>query len=210
MNRKQALIEAIDILSESSENKDIVKKLEEILSELPLSSWTKNSVIDRIETYAAEHNDTLPAVSELTKSNKLPSNTEIKYLFGYSSVIKFFNEYFPHLKIKPQRFSPYYSNDGNYFIETFKENYEIIKEKFSLKTVSARTYRIYRKEKTPTVETIMKKCGCTTYNELLALCGYKKEIPPLYSSVSLSINTEETEASEYIKSILPDYQHQVI
>ena len=207
MNRKQALIEAINILSESLENKDIVKKLEEILSELPLSSWTKKSVIDRIETYATEHDDTLPAASELKKSNKLPSNTEIKYLFGQSSMIDFFKTHFPHLKIKPQRFSPYYDNDEDYFINTFKENYEAIREKFSIDTVSVRMYRIYRNDKTLTVETIMKRCKCTTYNELLILCGYKKAIPPLYSSVSVSINTEETEASEYIRSILSDYQH---
>ena len=55
MNRKQALTEAINILSTNPDNKEIADKLKEILSELPLSEWTKNSIMDAIETYIQEH-----------------------------------------------------------------------------------------------------------------------------------------------------------
>ena len=50
MTRKQALSQAISILSQNDEYNEITEKLIEIESEMPLCRWTKKSIIDRIET----------------------------------------------------------------------------------------------------------------------------------------------------------------
>ena len=206
MHRKQALLKAIKILEETPGNEDVVEKLQDILSELPLSAWTQKSVIDSIESYAYEHDNTLPSTSELITANKLPSNTQIKYLFKTSSMVSFFNEYFPHLKSKPKQLSKYDGMSKECLINIFKENYERIKNEFDLKTVSNRMYRAYKAENAPCIETVMKKCGCKTYDELLILCGYKRSKKPISVSINATIYTDETEASKYLKKVIDEHQ----
>lgn len=191
MTRKQAILQAIEILSQNKENKGIVLKLKEIESELPVPVWTKESIIDAIETYASEHNNTLPQVTDLTNENNLPSNTVIYHKFGISSMDVFLKEYFPHLNPQNKSSSPYRFEDDGYFLNIFKENYERIKNETQEKYVNSKQYNKYRKENTPQIYTIIKKCGCKSYEDLLILCGYKKEKKPLEAVVDISYQDEE-------------------
>lgn len=195
MNRKQAILHAIEILSQDNKNEQIVEKLQEIYSEMPLSYWTKESIIDSIETYACEHNDTLPYAHELTSKNNLPSNTVIKQKFGISSMNIFFKRYFPHLKQKSYHNKDYYSN-------IFKKNYSEIQRKLEIKSVNTKQYNEHKNKGTPNYETIVKKCGLTSYSELLTECGLKKPYGQL--SVTIDIYSDEDENNEDLKMLLND------
>ncbi len=119
MTRKQAISQAIDILSGDTNNKDIVYVLKQILEELPLSGWTNESIIDSIESYAYEHNNTLPTISELTRENKLPSNTVINSKFGIKSMNVFYKKYFSFLQPQNKSSSPYRFEKDNYFLNSY-------------------------------------------------------------------------------------------
>lgn len=195
MNRKQAILHAIEILSQDNKNEQIVEKLQEIYSEMPLSYWTKESIIDSIETYAYEHNDTLPYAHELTSKNNLPSNTVIKQKFGISSMNIFFKRYFPHLKHKSY-------HDKDYYLNIFKKNYFEIQRKLEIKSVNTKQYNEHKNKGAPNYETIVKKCGLTSYSELLTECGLKKPYGQL--SVTIDIYSDEDENNEDLKMLLND------
>lgn len=201
MTRKQAVSEAIQILSNDNANREIVDKLEEMLLEMPLSSWTKKSILDSIETFAIEHNNTLPTVEQLTKENGLPSNTVIYAKFHISSIKIFYQKYFSGFKQKDSNSSQYRNEEPNYFIDTFKSNYSAIGKLLNLKYVDYNTYNNYKKENTPHLSTIIKNCKCKTYYELLVLCGYKKERIPISSSIEISYNDSES-SNESLSQII--------
>lgn len=200
MNRKQALTEAINILSTNPDNKEITDKLQEILSELPLSEWTKNSIMDAIETYIQEHNNTVPSSLEFTKSNKLPSNTVIRHLFNVSSLSEFLRKYFPKHKRRVGNSSPYKDENEDYFIKLFKRNYMELKCKLNVKIVSGRLYKENKKVGEPCLETIIRNCNCNSYEELLILCNYKKPSKPITATVNGRFNDDED--LEFIKEII--------
>ncbi|MCM1086906.1 MAG: hypothetical protein NC419_02040, partial [Muribaculaceae bacterium] len=128
MTRKQAISQAIQILSQDSNNNVIIEKLQDILDEIPLSSWTEKSIIDAIENYAIEHNNILPHTKELTTENSLPSNTVIYNKFGISSINVFYQKYLSKYIIEYNSSSPYSNQDYSYFLETFIKNYLRIKK----------------------------------------------------------------------------------
>lgn len=191
MTRKQAISQAITILSYDANNKEIVSKLQEILLEMPLSSWTKASIIDSIESYAIEHDNTLPPVTELKSKNKLPSNTVINAKFKISSMDVFYKTYFKHLKPQNKSSSLYRNEEEDFFQKVFKENYLMILEKLGVKYVDIKTYDKYKNRKTPHSSTIIKNCDCHSYDDLLIMCGFKKAKIPISSSLKISYNDEE-------------------
>lgn len=192
MTRKQAVLEAITILSQNKKNEKISEKLQDILEELPSACWTKKSIIDAIENYAIEHNNNLPYKKELISANCLPSNTVIASLFGISSIKKFYSTYLSKYNIKSQQNeSPYQDYSVQDFINIFLENYLIIKNKLHIKTVGSRIYDLHRNDGTPCSNTIMRNCKCNTYIELLQLCGLKKIIEPLETEVTVTYNDND-------------------
>ncbi len=191
MTRKQAVLEAINILSPNKENEKITEKLQEILEELPSASWTKNSIVDAIENYAIEHDNRLPYERELTSKNNMPSSTVIYNKFGIRSIRKFYEKYFPHFITKPLYGSPYGELTQSDLKKIFVQNYNRIKEELKVKNVSNKLYNFYKTEASPCVETIMRNCNCNTYNELLILCAIKKGKEELDSHVTITYNDED-------------------
>lgn len=202
MTRKQAISRAIDILSQDKQNHDIVLKLQEIYSELPLSHWTRQSIIDAIETYALEHNNILPNVSEFTSKNKLPSGTVINAKFNISSIDFFLKKYFSNLNKKNKINSPYKDKEKEFFINIFKDNYTIIKNKLNVKSVSARAYNKHRKKHTPLYETIIRQCGFDSYEDLLIECGYKNPHTPFSFSLNISYNDINNNTNDILNDII--------
>ena len=193
MTRKQAISQAISILSKDAKNSNIVSKLKELESELPLSRWTKESILDSIATYAEEHNGILPLASDLTTENNLPSNTVIEAKFHISSMEEFFNKYFPDFKSLGKQYksnSPYKNENIDYFITVFKNNYDRIIKNNS-KKVSTKNYDKYRNKNTPTLITILRNCNCKNYSELLILCGYKNKTEPIKANINVTFIDED-------------------
>ena len=209
MTRKQAVLEAIRILSNNDNNREVVNKLEEMLLEVPLSSWTKKSILDSIETFAIEHNNTLPTVEQLTKENGLPSNTVINAKFHISSIKIFYKKYFCGFNQKDNNSSQYRNEEPNYFINTFKSNYSAIRKLLNLRHVDYNTYNKYKEKNTPHLSTIIKNCNCKNYYELLVLCGYKKEILPISSSIEISYNDADDSNESLSKIILNGVNYEI-
>lgn len=210
MNRKQAILKAIEILSTNPNNNEVTNKLKEIASEMPLSSWTRNSILDSIDTYATEHNNTLPASIELTSSNKLPSNTVIEKIFGTSSMVSFLAENFPQYRMKQAK-SPYDNKPDDFFITTFKQNYERIKNKYNFKYVKSRQYERYRNPNSPCIDTIKRNCNCNSYDDLLILCGYKKKVMPIVGISHIKVTDDyDKEFYDYLKKLNSQHQSKKI
>lgn len=209
MTRKQAISRAIDILSKNKENSDVVLKLQELYSEMPLSYWTKDSIIDSIETYALEHNNTLPQAGDLISENNLPSSTVINAKFNISSMDVFLTKYFPHIKKKNKSNSPYKNKDEDYFIKTFKDNYTRIQKTLGVKIVSAKTYNKNRQKDTPYYGTIVKQCGCSSYEDLLIKFGYKKAHSPISTTLNVSYNDKDNYDDSVLKDIVNGVKNRV-
>lgn len=196
MTRKQAVSQAISILSDNKENVHIIEKLQEILEELPCASWTQESILDAIENYAIEHNNTLPYAHDLTSEYRLPSNTVIYSKFGMKSIQKFYKKYFQQYKIKNANESPYKNYSKDDFLEIFKNSYMRIKQIFYVKTVTGKMYKQNRNDNEPSLEIIMKNCKCKTYDELLFLAGFKNVYKNLEVNMSISYNDDDKRNDE--------------
>lgn len=209
MTRKQALSQAISILSQNDEYNEITEKLIEIESEMPLCRWTKKSIIDRIETYAEENNNILPLVSDLTKDNNMPSKTSISYHFNTNSIDLFFKEYFPKYNTKDKRnmsSSPYKNMSVKMLIDIFSSNYDRILKTKNVFYVDTKMYDKYREKNTPSLITIIKACGCKTYKDLLILCGYKNDMKLKCCLNYIDVDEEHNndELKNVIKKIVND------
>ena len=66
ITRKQAVLRAIEVLSESKENYEICKVLGGLAAELPLSHWTEDSILDATNQFLNEHGR-LPAAVDFIK-----------------------------------------------------------------------------------------------------------------------------------------------
>ena len=198
MTRRQAILQAIRILSNYPENDEIILKLQEILDELPLVTWTSKSIIDSIEDYAIRHNNILPNSKELTTYNKLPSNTVIYKIFGLTSINEFYQIYFSKYIHNKIPLSPYANRNKNYFLNTFKENYNEIKIKNNVKYVGQKMYDNNRKKGTPLVNTILRKFNNISYDDLLIICGYKKRKKEIEAEIDISYNDSIERNAELI------------
>ncbi|MCI9398174.1 MAG: hypothetical protein HFI55_14980 [Lachnospiraceae bacterium] len=199
MTRKQAVLQAISKLSNNPENSDIVKKLNELLIDLPCTTWTRESILDAIENYTIEHNNILPNATELIAQNKLPSNTVITNLFGETSMRSFIDKYFGTYMVQYKLQSPYQKYTKEDFINIFIKNYNRIKNKFHVKTVKVKMYNECKEEGSPHSCTIIKHCECKSYNELLVLCGFKEPDKKLEVSVHISYNDTDNSNEELEK-----------
>lgn len=203
MTRKQAVLEAITILSQNEENVNIVLKLQDILEELPLSSWTKKSIIDTIENYAIEHDNRLPYERELTTENHMPSNTVIYNKFGIKSLREFYAKHFPDFTAKALYGTPYCDLTQEDFRNIFTKNYNRIKNELQVKNVTNKLYNIYKEEKSPCAETIMRNCNCATYNDILILCNIKNKNEPLETHLTITYNDDDRWDEDIDKLLQP-------
>ncbi len=169
MTRKQAVLDAIEILSRNQENKQTVSILKEIYDELPLIRWTENNVLDAFAQFILE-NGRLPTAGDMCVT--LPSKPTLNRIFNVSGLVEFEKKYFPEYFKKTNRTSPYWWFTEEDFRNCFLENYNTIRGGLYVKY---KDYDLYRKPGSPTLDLIIKKLGCQTYNELLQKVGLKKK-----------------------------------
>lgn len=169
MTRKQAVLDAIWILSKNKENAQTVELLKEIYDELPLTRWTEKSILDAFAEFLLE-NDRLPTKKDLC--NDLPSVNAIERIFKVSGLIEFEKKYFPHKFEDECRVSPYWWYSVTDFKNCFVNNYNIINGGLYVKYDD---YDLYREPGTPALRLIIEKMECNSYNELLEKVGIKKK-----------------------------------
>lgn len=167
MTRKEALLHAIDIISNIStthNNMLIIEKLQEIIADLPLNMWTESAIHDAIQQWAID-NGRYPMVSDF-KSRYLPSHPSVKNRFGMT-LGDFLAKYYP--QSKPRCKTPKYRYKTKYeWKEIFINEYKRINPH------SCNEFDKKRSAGVPMWITIAKMFGLCTWKELLALCGIKK------------------------------------
>ena len=162
ITRKQAVLRAIEVLSETKENHEICVVLKGLAEELPLSHWTKNSILDATNQFLYE-NGRLPASVDFLKVDYLPNRCTIKNKLGLT-MEEFYNIYYNDFYYNNN--SIYNYKDINYWTNMFKEQY-IKHGKPGLNSFDK-----VRDEGTPCVQTYCKIIGLNTWNELLKYCDF--------------------------------------
>lgn len=168
MTRKQAVLDAIWILSKNKENTQTVEILKEIYEELPLIHWSEKSILDAFTEFLLE-NDRLPTSKDLCVN--LPSLNTLTRIFKVSGLVEFEKKYFPHRFEDECKISPYWWYSIKDFKDCFIRNYITINGGLYVKYDD---YDLYREPGTPALRLIIEKMECGSYNELLEKVGIKK------------------------------------
>lgn len=79
MTRKQALQEAITVLSAHKGNEAVIHKLQEISADMPLNRWTESAIHDSVQQFIADNGRT-PTATDFKKRN-MPPHPVIKLRF---------------------------------------------------------------------------------------------------------------------------------
>lgn len=96
MTRKTALRKALEVVTD----KEVANKLQEIMNDLPLTSWSENTIFDSLEQWI-EDNGRTPTTTDL-KQKGLPPHTVIKQKFNMTAK-EFLTKYYK----KPCNPKPY-------------------------------------------------------------------------------------------------------
>ena len=162
ITRKQAVLRAIEVLSETKENQEICKVLERLAEELPLSHWTEDSILDATNQFLNEHGR-LPASVDFLKVDYLPNRCTIKNKLGLT-MEEFYKKYY-------SRF--YYNNNSIYNYKDIEHWINLFKEQYTKHgNPGLNNFDKLRDEGTPCVATYCKIIGIGTWNELLEYCGF--------------------------------------
>ena len=119
MTRKEALKKAIVILSESPENIDITRFLQDIHDELPLIHWTDKSIRDTVDQFIID-NGRVPTATDFKKKG-MPPHPVFKQKYNLT-LAEWLNENYPVTKITSDELKLKHT-------ENFKNDYERIKPK---------------------------------------------------------------------------------
>ena len=151
MTRKQAIYQAIQVLSASSGNEQTISLLQDIYDEIPLIHWSDKSIRDRIEQFIVDHGR-IPTASDFRKKG-MPPRTVIKQKYGIT-LAEWLSINYP----KPQ--------------EKSEEKSEIITREFiatyhNLKPTSSKDFDRRRPNGVSCWATVARYHGCTNWTSLL-------------------------------------------
>lgn len=172
MTRKQAILKAIEILNsinivdeiEENEVKEIIIKLEEIAEDLPLNRWNKKSIFDAINQWILDTGK-IPSVTDLDRSQLLPSHNSIKINFNMTAQ-NFLDTYYRTYNKEKRNLMK--REWGRVFIEEY----------YRIKPTTSIEFNLKRKKGIPQWETIARQLEIPTWNNLLNyynLIPFKKE-----------------------------------
>lgn len=170
VNRKEALniaIEAIKQLPETYENKQVIERLEGIISDCKITGtyWTKEKVFEVLNKWRDEHGRN-PSVTNLMEPEMPPPST-IQRLFDMSASA-FLNIHYPH-PTKAKRKNKYTVKTEQQWIENFVEQFN------KIQPYSAKDYDVKRDKDTPTWQTVARYLNLSTWHELLQKVGVKTQ-----------------------------------
>lgn len=151
MTRKTAIYQAIYILSQSKGNEEIIKKLQDIVDELPLIHWSDKSIRDRVEQFIEDEGRT-PNVSDFRKKG-MPPHTVFKQKYGIN-LAEWLQQNYPTTR-------PTAEEVTNAYIQEFTSEYKRIKPR------SAKEYESNRNKGVKSWQTVCSRCGQTSWRGLI-------------------------------------------
>lgn len=151
MTRKQALLRAANILSDSGENKETVALLKEIYEELPLTHWTDKSIKDTVRQFI-EDNGRVPTATDF-KRNGMPPHTVIKQKYNIT-LGEWLDKNFPRSKDT-------YNELKKKYTQQFTVDY------CRIKPSSQDNFNKRRSENSRSWQTVAKYNGVKTWRDLI-------------------------------------------
>ena len=165
MTRKEALREAIDIVSNARIGKqrkaDIIAGLELCQRELPFSHWSEEAIFDACDTWVSEHGE---LHMQAFASPQMPSHPAIKNRFGMTAR-EFRDKFYPMKDVSTR--SRYYKRSVAEWNDLF------VKEFSRIRCTGQDDYNRRRNHELPTWNTMAEMNRCNTWNRLLALLSLK-------------------------------------
>ena len=155
MTRKNALNKAIQVLSLSEGNEEIIEKLQDLLEEIPLIHWSDKSIHDRVQQFAEEEGRN-PTASDFRKKG-MPPHPVFKQKYGIN-LSKWLERYYPTHRPTPEELEKEYSE-------------EFIKEYSRIKPRSADEYEVKRSRGTKSWQTVRSHCNQTSWRGLIRYLG---------------------------------------
>ena len=181
MTRKQAICEAIKILSNDKENQEICQLLQDVHDDYRSSYWSEKAIFDAIDQFIFEK-DRFPAKGDFTRKNGLPTVGEIRFKFG----------------IGYGAFRETYYKDVKYYTKKIRyDNVEFWKKAFAeqfllLGRPTEEGYNKNRLEGMPHSKTLMNNLDCRCWTELLKKCDvFDKPDPILKVTTREALMTEQ-------------------
>lgn len=151
MTRKQAVMNAIEILDSLGGYAEEVESLKELSQSLPIVHWNDAAIRDTVEQYIAEHGEP-PRPSDFRKPG-LPPLTAIKSIYGMTAQA-WLDENYPFQRPEKPDKRPYYTQ-------------QFIEEYYRIQPRSAEEFNKRRKSGTRGWLSIAKYNGVRTWRGLL-------------------------------------------
>ena len=151
MTRKEALKKAIEILSETPENVDVARLLQDIHDELPLIHWTDKSIRDTVEQFIID-NGKVPTATDF-KQKGMPPHPVFKQKYN-KTLAEWLNENYPVSKATSEELKLKHTDN-------FKKDYERIKP------TSKEEFNKNRSKGTLGWQSVAKYYDCTSWRKLI-------------------------------------------
>ena len=190
MTRKQALCEILGML-ESSENKELAKKISEIIDDMPFTGWSERTIFDTIDQFIIDNNR-IPTGTDFKKKG-LPPHPVIKLRFGIN-LKEFLNKYYPVKKL---------CDSKDYYHKTKEEWQEIFLNEYKThKPHSGEEYNEKREKKTPTWATVAKMYKISKWLEWIEFCAVERYTTNTYRKSSNKANIILESAVDLLDELL--------
>jgi len=155
MTRKQALCKALEVV----DDKEVIRKINEILEDMPFTRWSERTIFDTIDQFVLDRGRNPTATDFIPKG--MPPHPVIKLRFGIT-LKEFLEKYYPQPKI-----------DRDEYKRLFISEYERIKPR------GACDFNENRANGVPTWGTFAKMFGISRWLEWIEFCGLERSSPIL-------------------------------
>lgn len=168
MTRKDAIKKAMGYISKSNidNKKEILKKLELCVLELPYAKWSKEAIFDACNQFTHENNGIIRLADFANYGLPAPSTIENRFKI---SLRDFRDTYYPIPKPHQSRSSPYWLKSDEEMISDFITEFNKIKPR------NGSSYNKLKNKSLPTWITVGKRVKINKWLELLKYCNLKPE-----------------------------------
>ena len=167
LSRRQAVPKAIELLQCLPQTEEVVAVIQALKKyhSTPLARWDVPSVYEALDEWSRKHEGKAPSTKECDSYKELPSHGVFEKLF-HKSAKEFLNEYYGEMEyVRIGKCRSVCINDQYDFLEIFRKEFERIRPRTS------KIYDAKRNVDTPAWQTIARRCGISSWSELVTLSG---------------------------------------